>query len=210
VDLYQYLCKAAVASEVFDDFPAPPQMEAVSLNTSLIYKYLGIDLPKDTVTNILQSLECQVEWTGDSTIKVTPPTFRPDITIPADVIEELARIYGYHNLPSKIMDTPIPLNKPTDVNFAVEHRIKQFLADLGWQELYTYSMVSQAVALESGYSIDKHLKLQNPLTDDRVYLRRSLIPSVKCLIVLKIKTSVLRLPTSIIRWQMICQIKNWN
>lgn len=178
VDLYQYLCKAEVASPVFDDFPKPPQMEAVILKTSTIHNYLGIDLPKDTITNILQSLECQVEWVSNDTVKVTPPTFRPDITIPADVIEELARIYGYHNLPSKVMDTSIPLNKPTGVNFAVEHRVKQFLADLGWQELYTYSMVSEVIAVQSGYSLEDHLKLQNPLTDDRVYLRQSLIPSL--------------------------------
>jgi phenylalanyl-tRNA synthetase beta chain len=177
--LYQELCNAKVGSQVFDDFPKPPRMEAVIVKTETIRNYLGIELPQDTVTNILKSLECKVEWPDEHTVKVTPPTFRPDITIPADVVEELARIYGYHNLPSKLMDTPIPLTKPENSHFNTETRIKQFLADLDWQELYTYSMVSEEIALQSGFSLEEHLKLQNPLTDDRVYLRRSLIPSLQ-------------------------------
>lgn len=178
VELYSNLCHASVASDMFDEFPNPPQMDAVTVTTQTLKNYLGVDLEHDTITNILQSLECTVEWTGEDSFKVRPPTFRPDITIPADVVEELARIYGYHNLPSKIMDTPIPLNKPSDVDFRIEHRVKQFLADLGLQELYTYSMVSEALAQQAGYPLGQYLKLQNPLTDDRVYLRRSLIPSL--------------------------------
>lgn len=176
--LYRELCNANVGSQVFDDFPRPPHMEPVTVKTATIQNYLGIELPKDTITNILKSLECKVDWQDEQTLVLTPPTFRPDITIPADVVEELARIYGYHNLPSKLMDTPIPLNKPTGVDFHIEHRVKQFLADLGLQELYTYSMVSEELAKQAGYPIEDYLKLQNPLTDDRVFMRRSLIPSL--------------------------------
>jgi phenylalanyl-tRNA synthetase beta chain len=110
---------------------------------------------------------------------VSPPTFRQDISIPADIVEEIARIYGYHNLPSKLMDTPIPTNKPTDANYVIENRIKHFLADIGWQEIYCYSMVSQEIAEQSGFELEDHLKLQNPLTDDRIYMRRSLLPSLE-------------------------------
>lgn len=176
--LYQQLCGAQVASQIYDDFPQPPQMKPVTIETETIRNYLGIELAHDSITPILQSLECSVEWQGEQTVLVTPPTFRPDIAIPADVIEELARIYGYHNLPSKLMDTPIPLTKPENSHFNTETRIKQFLADLGWQELYTYSMVSEALALQSGLRLEEHLKIQNPLTDDRVYLRRSIVPSL--------------------------------
>lgn len=176
--LYHQLCGAEIASKVFDEFPKPPRMNAVTVKTETIKNYLGIELPKPTITEILESLECQVGWLDSESLVVTPPSFRPDITIAADVIEELARIYGYHNLPSKLMDTPIPLTKPDNSHFNTETRIKQFLADIGWQELYTYSMVSETIALQSGFKLAEHLKLQNPLTDDRVYLRRSLVPSL--------------------------------
>lgn len=178
VDLYQYLCGATVASPVFDEYPTPPVMKPVTVKTQTVNNYLGIELPTKTISKILESLECRVEWPTADSVAVTPPTFRPDITISADVIEELARIYGYHSLPSKIMDTAIPLMKPENSYFDKETRIKQLLADFGWQEMYTYSMVSEEIALQSGYPLEQHLKLQNPLTDDRVYLRRSLVPSL--------------------------------
>ena len=113
-----------------------------------------------------------------SQIEVTPPSFRSDLQLDVDVIEEIARIYGYHNLPSTLMNTPIPTTKQAGTDFIVEERVKRFLAASGAQELYTYSMVSEARALEDGFSLSEHLKLSNPLTDDRVYLRRSLLPSL--------------------------------
>lgn len=178
IDLYRQLCGARVASPIFDDFPGKKTPKTVSLSFERIADYLGIELPPKQITAILETLGCLVKH--DSTkLHVTPPTFRPDLTIPADIIEEVARIYGYHNLPSTLMDTPIPTLRPTDLDTQLENRIKHFLATLGWQELYTYSMVSEALALESGYALGEHLALQNPLTDDRVYLRRSLIPSLE-------------------------------
>ncbi len=179
IELYQELCQATVASAVYDDFPGKAQMPTVTTPKSIFMRYLGIELTPEKITGLLTQLGCTVTY--DATTEnfiITPPSFRPDIEIPADVVEEIARIYGYHNLPSTLMDTPIPTIKPATVNFSFEYACKRILADLGWQELYTYSLVSESVAKESGFSLEQHLKLQNPLTDDRVYLRRSLIPSL--------------------------------
>ena len=177
VDLYQELCGAKVASEVFDEYVAERTLSPVKLPLSRLTDYLGLTLRTQQIETILTDLGCQVTITGSELI-ATPPSFRPDLTIPADIIEEIARIYGYHNLPSQLMATPIPVTKPENVNFALETQIKHFLSDIGWQEVYTYSLVSQSLAEQSGLAITEHLKLQNPLTDDRVYLRRSLIPSL--------------------------------
>lgn len=178
IELYQELCEAEVASEVLDLYPRKRTVSKVTLPLTTISDYLGLTLDKDQIAEILLSLGCQVH-TAKGVLTVTPPTFRPDIAIAADVVEEIARIYGYHRLPSKIMDTPIPLNKPADVDFNLESKIKHFLSHIGWQEVYTYSLVSEDLALASGFELAKHLKLQNPLTDDRVYLRRSLLPSLR-------------------------------
>lgn len=177
VELYQSLCQAVVASPVYDAFPVLPAPAPVTVSLQRITDYLGITLEVGVIEEILTQLGCSVS-VSETAVVVTPPTFRPDITIPADVIEEVARIYGYHKLPSVLMDTPIPTSKPKDTNFELEHRCKTFLVDQGYQELFTYSLVSEAVAEQSGYAAAEHLKLQNPLTDDRVYLRRSLIPSL--------------------------------
>lgn len=178
IELYQEICDAKIASEIYDDFPGKKEPKAVSIDQQTIEKYLGIELDQKTITTILEDLGCKVD-ANKKTYTVTPPTFRRDILIPADIVEEIARIYGYHNLPSTLMDTPIPTDKPEDTNYVIEEKIKHFLADIGWQEIYSYSMVSEKIAQQSGYKLDDHLKLQNPLSDDRVYMRRSLLPSLE-------------------------------
>ena len=178
VELYRDLCGATVASDIYDEFPGKVTPSEVTLPLQRITDYLGITLKNDRIISILKTLGCKATI-KDDTLRVLPPTFRPDLTIPADIIEEIARIYGYHNLPSTLMDTPIPTNKPSDVNFTLENKIKHFLANLGWQEIYSYSMVGEEIALQSGHGLEGHLALQNPLTDDRVYLRRSLVPSLE-------------------------------
>ncbi|MBD3279330.1 MAG: hypothetical protein GF390_01305 [Candidatus Pacebacteria bacterium] len=177
IELYQQLCQAQIASKIYDDFPGKRQLPPVKITTQQLTEYLGVELPIKKVITILTDLGCEVNI-QDLELVVQPPTFRPDLKIPADLIEEIARIYGYHNLSSVVMPTPIPLNKPQKVDFHLEDQLKQFLAHLGWQEVYTYSMVSKELAQQSGYSLTNHLKLANPLTEDRVYLRRSLIPSL--------------------------------
>lgn len=150
-----------------------------------INEYLGVSVESDKVISILTALGCESSLVGKK-IRVIPPSHRPDLEIPEDVIEEIARIYGYHNLPSVLMSSPIPLDRPTDTNFTLELDAKKLLAALGGYEVYTYSMIDEAMAqFESQYILSglqtkktdlnkTHLKLKNPLTEDLVYLRRTL------------------------------------
>ncbi len=206
IELYKELTDAKVASKIYDQFPGKKAPNTVEVTLTRINEYLGIDITMEKVVSILKQLECRVKVenlkTADSNkktagankaagankvagaknandlITVYPPTFRPDIEIPADVIEEVARIYGYHNFPSVLMDTPIPTHRQKGVDFTIENRIKRHLSSIGLQEIYSYSMVSEEIALKTD-SLENHLKLNNPLTDDRVYMRLSLIPSLE-------------------------------
>lgn len=178
IELFQNLTHGKIASEKYDHYYEKPKPVTVNVPLQRITEYLGVELKIATIGQILEDLGCEIRL-KKAVLSVTPPSYRPDIQIPADVIEEIARIYGYHNLPSVLMPTAIPLNKPTHTNFMIENRIKRFLADIGWQELFTYSMVSAEIAAKSGFSVDENLKIQNPLTDDRVYIRRSLLPSLE-------------------------------
>lgn len=178
VKLYRDLCGAKVASHLYDDFPGDFSLDVVHLPLKMVNDYLGIEISIDQITAILESLECQVEVENDI-LAVTPPTFRSDLTIPADLIEEIARIYGYYNLPSKLMQGEIPVEKPTDTDFVLENKIQHYLAAIGWQEVYSFSIVSADLALKSGFPLEEHLALQNPLTEDHVYLRRNLLASLK-------------------------------
>ena len=113
INLFRELTHAEVKSEVYDHFPGKRTLPTVKVKLARI-----AELPVNTMGKILENLGCNVELKNQQ-LWVTPPSFRPDIEIPADVIEEIARIYGYHNLPSVIMPTAIPLDKPTNTNFAI-------------------------------------------------------------------------------------------
>jgi phenylalanyl-tRNA synthetase beta chain len=182
VDFYQDLCDAQLPNPIYDEFNNETKPKAVKINLQKIDDYLGIELSIKKVIKILIDLGCEVETKGEeraTELMVSPPTFRPDLAIPADIIEEIARIYGYHNLPSTLMDTPIPTTYPENIDFNLENKIKHLLSNIGWQEIYTYSLVSEKIALQAEYKLEQHLALQNPLTDDKVYLRRSLLASLE-------------------------------
>jgi phenylalanyl-tRNA synthetase beta chain len=178
IELYQNICQAEVGSKIYDYFPGEKDPQNITVEQKLIDSYLGIQLDTKTITKILQNLGCAVK-VSNHTYTITPPTFRPDLSIGADIVEEVARIYGYHNLPSVLMPTAIPTNYPKNTNFELERTIKRHLSAIGWQEVYTYSMVSEKIALQSGFQLNEHLKIDNYLTEDRVYMRRSLTPSLR-------------------------------
>lgn len=177
IELYKSLCGATTASEIYDSFNRVESSATITVPFSIISQYLGLTIETQQICEILEALGCTVEINGEE-LEVSPPTFRSDLVIPADIVEEIARIYGYHSIPSVLMDTPIPVSKPEQTNFALEDQMKRFFATLGWQELFTYSLTSESIALQSGHTLSAHLKLQNPLTEDRVVLRRTLLPSL--------------------------------
>ncbi len=176
--LYQELCSARIASQMYDEFPAKKSSTPIQFPLHSLKRYLGLDIPTDIVMAILSDLGCQVSTQSESHLEIIPPTYRSDLKIDAAIVEEVARIYGYHNLPSQLMTSALPLNPPQEQSFDLEQKIKTILSNVGWQEMYTYSLVGQVIAAQSGYAVDAHIHLQNPLSDDRVYLRRSLIPSL--------------------------------
>lgn len=161
-------------STYLDLYPKKRRLSSVNVSMERIEEYLGLKVEINLVTKILKDLGCEVTVTG-KTVKVHPPSWRPDIVIPEDVIEEIARIYGYHNLPSVLMSGAIPISHQADVNFTLEHASKILLAALGGNEVYTYSLIDEkTVQLESKFVTESHLKLKNPLTEDMVYLRRTI------------------------------------
>jgi phenylalanyl-tRNA synthetase beta chain len=181
VDLFEKLVKAKVASAVYDYFPDRQQGKQIVVDSQTIHDYLGIDLPSMDIAKILRDLDCQVkiiqQKEGEQFV-VIAPTYRADLEIAADIIEEIARIYGYHKLPSQLMTGALPTDRPYQKLFDLEKAIKNFLANIGWQEIYSYSLVSEAEALMAGYPLNKQLKLQNPLKEENTYLRRSILPSL--------------------------------
>ncbi|MDO8341332.1 MAG: phenylalanine--tRNA ligase subunit beta [Candidatus Woesebacteria bacterium] len=157
--------------EIFDVYPNTFKQKFIITNESTLEKIIGIKISKKDILNYLESLGFIVTWKNE-VLTVGIPSFRSkDIQIPEDLAEEIARIYGYHNLPTKIIDGDLP--KPT-INglFRFENVIKQTLKSLGAYEVYNLSLVSKEMLY------DKALKLKNPLGLDSEYLRTNLRSSL--------------------------------
>lgn len=177
LDLIKTISRGQIASRLTDIYPHPYQSKEIKLSTHSINKMLGITLDNKEIKNILRSLEFKVENKSDNVLLVTPPSFRRnDIACQEDLVEEIGRIWGYHNLPSVLMSGDIPIEEKQK-DFQVEERIKSILKYWGFNEVYHYSFVSGKLLDKAGMDKDSHLKLANPLTEETSYMRTSLIPS---------------------------------
>jgi len=176
IKLFKKLTNGQQGSQIIDLYPNPPKEKTIKIPIQLIKNRLGINISEKEVSTILKSLSFKTKF-SKNIFTITIPSFRnEDINIPEDIVEEVARIYGYHKLPSILMSTPIPTNYP-DENFQLEYKIKTWLADMGLNEIYTNSMVSKKLAQASSFPLTSHLKIKNALSIDWLYMRRSLIPS---------------------------------
>lgn len=181
VKLYQEVAQAEISSKIVDIYPKKPSFMSIKLQQQQLDTYMGLSVPPQKVKRILSALGCKVEihTKKNKTIiyEVTPPSWRvEDLRIPQDLIEEIARIYGYHNLPSQLMKGEIP-TLTQKIPFHLEDSIKNSLSSWGLSEVYTYSLISEKLAKASEYKLNSHLRLSNPLTEEHLILRRSIIPS---------------------------------
>lgn len=176
VALYKELANAKVISEVLDIYPHKPKKHTVTVTNTRIQQIIGVEVPLSQSVTILKSLGFEVSHEAD-TLNVTVPTWREsDVTIPEDIAEEVARIYGYHNIPTAL--PPFTSAKPYHMSqnqFYWEHRVKELMKDWGWTEVYTYSTVSET--LFEG-PLEDAVTLSNPLDQDHVHMRRTLTPSL--------------------------------
>jgi len=178
IEMFEKNAEAKIASELVDIYPHPPKEKRVKLDIGLVNKIIGIEVKQKEITDILESLGFIIKTEGDSSITVIVPHWRnDDISIPEDLIEEIARIYGYHRLPTNLPSLAmIPQDK---VDFPKwEARSKSALKFWGFTETINYSMLSESILKNTEIKPEDCLKITNPLSDEWVFLRPSLIPSL--------------------------------
>jgi len=171
IELFCDLAKAKIKSEIIDIFPIKPKVNMIHVSHEFIEKILGIEIESKQVLRILKRLGFDIKVTQKSYV-ISPPTFRSkDIEIPEDIVEEIARIYGYHKLPSVLMQGVIP--SPIDESpFSFENEIRNLLRGMGANETYTNSLVSNSMIG------DHALAITNPIGPDTSHLRTSLKSSL--------------------------------
>ena len=139
-----------VLAGTVDEYPAPLPPRVIDLDAAEIRRLLGFDIPSAEVVRVLTSLQFGVEPDGDDAWTVTTPPTRLDIQAgAADLIEELARVHGYDNLPERRL--PFELPEPAGNRaLELEDRARDLLADQGLQEAITYSLTSAEAEAKLG------------------------------------------------------------
>lgn len=151
-----------------------PPRRAIVLERAYLRRTLGTEVAADAVTGYLSRLGMQVEDAGDGW-RVTPPSHRFDVTIAADLVEEIARLYGYGHL---------PLARPRHAmavrgghGAQIGRRMRNLLADRGYQEIIGYSFIDPVLQT----LLDPEAaapRLQNPISTDMAVMRSSLWPGL--------------------------------
>ena len=152
-----------------------PDRSNVYLSQTSLSRALGLEIPKAEVSQILSGLGFGVDQTNEGW-SCSVPSWRFDISIEADLVEEVARIYGYNKLPvSKIFAN---LEMPVRPEKAVSpSRIRRYLASRDLREVITYSFVDPKLAAQFG-DLAKCVTLKNPISEDLSVMRPSLVPSL--------------------------------
>lgn len=174
IQLYKKIAKGKIISPILDIYTQKSKQNKVKVSFEKIKDTIGIEIKPEECIKIMQQLGFNAKKVTEN-LEVEIPTHRPDVTIEEDVIEEIARIYGYQKLPSIIPTFLSSKQVPFANNFYFETRIKNALKYYGFTEVYTNSLVSEE--LYQG-PIEEALKISNPLSNELLYLRNSLIPSL--------------------------------
>jgi phenylalanyl-tRNA synthetase beta chain len=174
-----------IAQGLVDVYPRPYEPLTLRLTPAEVRRIVGIELDAATIARLLASLGfgCALvedEGAGGAAVQVVVPSFRFDVEGTADLCEEVARVYGYDKIPSLQLDDQLP-EQVTHEPLVLEQKVRDLLAGAGLDEAITYSLTNmEAVALVDPGAADpsRYLKLANPITPERVYMRQSLLPTL--------------------------------
>lgn len=152
-----------------------PERAPIALRRTRVERLLGVQIADQTIADILQRLDMHVVEDAAGW-QVCAPSARFDITIEVDLIEEIARIYGYANIPARLTSTPVSIATRKENGFDLAHA-KQMLVDRDYQEAITYSFVSPELAALVTPDAEQ-IRLANPISADMAVMRASLWPGL--------------------------------
>lgn len=148
-----------------------PHRNSIHLRSARITRMLGLDIEPERVTDMLQRLGMVSEKVADGW-RVTPPAFRFDIAIEADLIEEIGRVHGYDDLPLRNPVIPAVMRPVSEATLTLD-RVKDLLVDRGYQEAITYSFVEEGLQRRVEPDLQP-LPLKNPLSAELGVMRTNL------------------------------------
>ena len=171
-----------VARGMVDVYPGKKEYEPILLSAEKVKRVLGIELSLEQIVSALNSLsfECKTAASANE-IWVTVPYWRSDISQAVDLVEEVARIIGYDQIPPTLLSEPLPPQNPEPV-IGLKEKVRDFLVGGGFQEVITFSLVGEEALqklLPEPHPINPvPVRLVNSMTAEQEYLRPNLRPNL--------------------------------
>ena len=184
LELMKQWSGGTVSNGLVDAYPLKAQPVLVTITESDVVRLLGIELSAREISQYLEKLEFKCEVQGQS-VQVTSPDFRLDIgegmTGKADVLEEVARLYGYERIPETRLADVMPAQYGNPM-LEFEEKLRDVMANIGLQEVVSYRLTTpereERLNPEPDGQIPDYVTLQNPITPERRVMRRSILASI--------------------------------
>lgn len=165
-----------IAKGIIDVYPGKQPEVKIDLKLTKVERVLGVKIPPADIKRVLTSLGFKCDEKTTDELSITVPYWRTEVRLAEDVIEEIARIIGYDNLPTTLPSGALPHHTPDPMR-TLRRDVTDILVACGMQEIITYSLTS----LDSLKRFDKEikpLKVENPITPEQEYMRTSLRPGL--------------------------------
>ncbi|HJZ46344.1 MAG TPA: phenylalanine--tRNA ligase subunit beta [Roseiflexaceae bacterium] len=179
--LMQQIAGGIVAQGMIDVYLRPWQPVVLDLPPREVQRILGITLSAEEIADLLRPLGFTCEVVGEpGVVHVTVPSYRQDVTILADLCEEVARMYGYDRIPTTMLEDELPEQR-SNPSLELEEKARDVLVGAGLDEAITYSLTNMgSIAKTNPLDAEpsRYLKLTNPITPEREYLRLSILPTL--------------------------------
>jgi len=164
-----------ITSSLIDFYPKKTFSKKIKLNIDYLKNLLGLDISLKDILKILENLEFKILSFQKKEILLSIPTFRQDISIEEDIIEEIGRIYGYINIRSVLPRAEI-YPPSTNQKLIYQKKSKKFFKELGFLEVLNYSFLKEG--WEDFFEKENLIEIEHPISTNTKYLRPSLIPNL--------------------------------
>ena len=183
--LMKELSGGALIDGLIDEYPAPQTIENITLSVGRTNRVLGTNLNRTEIEGFLTSIGFKINsktaQDNSDELAVQRPSYRVDVSRPEDLMEEIARLSGYNNIPTTFPEMPAEGRRPLP-RLSLRNRIKGRMTGLGYTEAVTYSFGSYSASDRLGFAPDDPRRsvvaILNPLTEDQAIMRTSLIPGL--------------------------------
>jgi phenylalanyl-tRNA synthetase beta chain len=174
IELIQQLAGGELDATAVDAFPKPPSRHPILLRRWELERHLGLEIPTEEVENILSRLGFLPRAKGRMGWNCVAPSYRVDLSREIDLVEEVARHYGYDRFPLRL---PATLGQAAHraPNAEKEERVRQLLLGLGYDETISSPLVSRDT---EAFGENPAVALENPLSEEAAILRTSLVPNL--------------------------------